>query len=335
MNEQELHTALGPLAPLYSDPGVSEIMVDAPDRVYVERRGKLEDADVAFDSPEAIQAVIDAILASGDIALGPHQTTGQVRLPDGSRFLAVIPPTATEGPCLVIRKFPRVPLTWEDLFRFGSLTREAYALLERAIRAQVSLLVVGGPGSGKTTITNLLAGSLPAQERVVVVEETHEMQVAHPRRIALEVASPANLSFLALLDTAARMRPDWLVIGELRGPDALHVLQILSMGLTGITTIHATSPEDALARLETMCLMANLGLGLSQIRALIASALGLIVCQERLLDGSRKMTHIVELRGVEGDRFLLQPLFQYNAAEGKLEATGAQAGWANSSSAKT
>lgn len=327
MNENPLVTALGPLAPLYHDPAVSEIMVDAPDRVYVERRGKLENTEVRFDSPEAVRAVIDAILASGGIALGPQKTTGHVRLPDGSRFLAVIPPTATEGPCLVIRKFSQVPLTWEDMFRFGSLTRESHALLESAIRAHVSLLVAGGPGSGKTTIANLLAGSIPAEERVIMVEGAREMQVAHPRRVSLEVGGAANLSFPDLLDTAARMRPDWLVIGELRGPDALHVLQVLSMGHTGITIIHATSPEDALARLETFCLMANRGLGISQIRALIAAALGLIIRQERLPDGSRKITHIGELRGVEGDRFMLQPLFRYNSAEGKLEATGTKAGW--------
>lgn len=327
MDEQSLLSALGPLAPLYKDPEVSEIMVDAPQRVYVEHRGNFEDSQLTFDSPAALRAVIDAILASGGIALGPERTSGHVRLPDGSRFLGVIPPTATDGPYLVIRKFSQVPLTWEDMFRFSALTQEVHALLESALRAHVSLLVAGGPGSGKTTIANLLAGSIPGEERVIVVEETQEMQVAHPRRIALEVGGMANLSFSALLDTAARMRPDWLVIGELRGPDALHVLQIMSMGYNAIATVHATSAQDALARLEMLCLMANRGLELAQVRALIAAALGLIIRQERLPDGSRKITHVVEVRGIEGDRFALQPLFRYNPAEGKFEATGAKPGW--------
>lgn len=327
MNEKDVLAALGPLAPLYSDPAVSEILVDGPGRVRVERRGKLEDTQVTFDSPEALRAVIDPLLAWGGITLGSQRTEGHVRLPEGSRVLAVIPPTAPEGPCLVIRRFSRTPLTWEDLYRFGSLTPEAVALLESALRAHVSLLVAGGAGSGKTTIASLLAGSIAAEERVVVVEETQEMQVHHPRRVYLEAGGTANVSFPELLVTAARMRPDWLVIGEPRGPEALRVLQFLSVGFPGITTIHATSPEDALARLETLCLTANQGLGVSHIRALIASALGLIVLHQRLSDGSRRLTQIVELRGLEGDRFVLQPLFRYDLAEGKFERIGDAPSW--------
>lgn len=329
MTENDLLTALGPLAPLYSDSAISEIMVDTPNRVYVERRGRLEDTQVTFASPEAVRAVIDALLALGGISVDPEETTVQMRLPDGSRFLAVMPPTAPEGPCLVIRRFSQTPLTWQNMFTFGALTPEAYALLESALHAHVSLLVAGSTGSGKTTIANLLAGSIPGEERVVVVERVREMQVHHARSLYLEAGGPANVSFQELLDTAARMRPDWLVVGELRGPEALHVLRILSVGHPSITIIHATSPEDALARLESLCLMANLGLGLSQIRPLIASALGLIVHHQRLPDGSRKLMQIVELRGVEDDRFVLQPLFRYNVSEGRLETTGAQPGWAS------
>lgn len=327
MQESPLITALGPLAALYRDPAVSEIMVDAPDRVRVERRGKLEDAEVRFDSTAAVSAVIQALLALSGITLSSPQTTARTRLPDGSRFLAVLPPTAPEGPCLVIRRFSQVPLTWEDMFRFGALSREAYALLDSALRAHVSVLVAGGVGSGKTTIANLLAGSIPAEERVLVVEETHEMQISHPRRLYLEAGGPADVPFSQVLDTAARMRPDWLIIGEPRGPEVVRILQILGTGVPGILALSATSAEDALARLETLCLMANLGLGSGQIGALIAAALGLITVQQRLPDGHRKITDITELRGRENGRFLLQPLFRYDPAQDKLEATGVQAGW--------
>jgi len=328
MSEKELLAALGPLAPLYSDPATLVIMVDAPDRVLVERYGKkLEDAGLRFDSPEALRALIDAALALGSVELVPGQTVGDVRLTDAARMLVVLPPTAPHGPCLVIRKFPAAALTWDQIIEYGSITREALDFLQDAIRAHVAILIAGGMASGKTTIANLLAESLPAEERLVVVESVHEYQIRHPRAVFLEAASPAGPTMTELLTTASIMRPDYMAIGELSGPEAIRALELMSRGHSAMTTTHATSPEDALTRLETMCLTANLGLGLGEIRALIASALQLIVSPQRLPDGRRRLMQIVELRGLENDRYVLQPLFRYDSAADKLEPTGARPGW--------
>jgi len=327
MNEQDLIKALGPLAPIYSDPDVLEIMVDAYDRVYVERQGKgLEDVPAPFDSPEALRATIDAVLTCGGVTLSAEQTSGEVLFPNGSRFLAVLPPTAISGPCFVLRKLTK-PLTWDNMFEYGVLTREAYEVLEGAMRGGVNVLVGGGAGSGKTTIANLLVELIPADERVIIAEPIYEMQVRHPRSIHLAGHNPANVSFEKVLMAAARMRPDWLVAGELHGPQAALALQIFGHGHNGLATIHAGGIEDALARAEAIGLMANLGLGLGEIRRMIAAAFQLIVYQEKLPGGFRRITHIVELRGIENERYVLQPLFRYNEAKDKLEATGAQPGW--------
>lgn len=327
MNQNDVLTALGPLAPLYEDPTVTEIMVDGPDSVYIERRGQLEDTGIRFDGSAAIQAVIEAALVLGGVSPGPQQTTVEVRLTNSARLIAALPPTAVNGPTLIIRKMPAVPLAWDKLIEWGAISRDAYELLQSAVRAHASLLIAGDTGSGKTTVINLLAGSVPPTERLVVVEEIHEMQIRHPRCVVLEAGGPANLSMSDLLVTAARMRPDWLIAGELRGPEAMRVMQIVGSGHSSMMTLHATSPEDALARLETMCLMANLGLGLGEIRAIIAAALRLITFQRRQPDGRRQIVDIVELRGVENSRYILQPLFRYNADACQLEATGATPGW--------
>jgi len=327
MVEKDLLKALGPLAPLYSDPAVLEIMVDAPERVLVERSGRLEEAGVRFESPEALRAVIDAALALGDVRLAPGQTVGDVRLSGAARMLAVLPPAAPQGPCLVIRKLHPVTLTWDQVIELGFITREALDLLQGALRAHVSVLIAGGMGSGKTTVANLLAEDIPPQERVLVVEEVHELQVRHPRAVFLEAAGPDKPTMTDLLSAAARMRPDWMVIGELYGPEAMRAFEIASRGHPAITTTYANSPEDALARLEALCLMANLGLGLGEIRALVASAIQLITFQQRLPDGRRKMMQIVELRGLDNDRYVLQPLFRYDPPKGKLEPAGARPAW--------
>jgi pilus assembly protein CpaF len=327
MVEKDLLTALGPLAPLYSDPAVLEIMVDTPERVLVERSGRLEDAGIRFESPEALRTVIDAALALGDVKLAPGQTIGDARLSGAARMLAVLPPTAPQGPCLVIRKLYPVTLTWDKVIELGFITRAALDLLQRALRAHVNVLIAGGAGSGKTTMANLLAEDIPPQERVVVVEAVHELQIRHPRAVFLEAAGPAKPTIQDLLIAAAKMRPDWMVIGELYGPEAMHAFQIISRGHSGMTTTHASSPADALARLEALCLMANLGLGLGEIRALIASAFGLVTFQQRLPDGRRRLMQIVELRGLENERYVLQPLFRYDPAKDTLEPTGARPMW--------
>lgn len=328
MSEKEWFNALGPLAPLYQDADVLEIMVDAADRVLVERGGTLEEADARFASDAALREVITAALAAGGVALGPGETIGDVRLPDGSsRLLAVLPPTALHGPYLVLRKFPAAAFGWEQLIEWGFITREALEVLQGALRAHVNLLIAGGTASGKTTVANLLAGGIPPAERLVVVEAVHEMHIDHPRAIFLEAGGPANVTPEELISTGSKMRPDWLIVGELYTSAALRAVEVLSRGHTGMATIHANSAADALARLEALCLMANLGLGLGEIRALIAAAFRVITCQGRLPDGKRRMLQIVEVVGLENDRYVLQPLFRYDPGTDRLEATAARAGW--------
>lgn len=320
---------LGPLAPLLADPTVLEIMVDAPDRVYIEQDGQIVETGVKFDSPEEVRAIIDTALALNGIQLDAAQTTGEVRLPDGSRLVAVIAPTAVDGPYLVIHKADSQVFTWNDLLAWGAISEEGRDLLLKAISYKQSILVTGNPGSGKDTIANLLGESLPAEQRVIVVAPASEMPVRHPRRIHLETGGRTNLSVADLLNTADKLRPDWLVVGNLQGPEALRAAQLMSGGYPAITTLYATSPEDAMTRLEAMCLMANLGLGLGEIRTLIASAVRLITYQQNhtLPDYRRKITRIVEVLGVENERYVLQPLFTYNIEQGKLESTGARTGW--------
>jgi len=333
MSNSDFPDLLGPLAPLQTEPDIMEIVVDAPDRVYIVKSGTagaLVEAGVKFDSAEALRGVIDAALALGGIKLSPEQSTGEVRLPDGSRLVAVVPPTAVDGPYLVIRKPDNDVFTWDKLLKIGTLSSEAHTLLMKAIYYRVNILVAGNDGSGKTYIANLMAESLPAEARVIVVANAFEMPVRHPRRIHLEVGGPANLSMAGILETAAKMRPDWLVIGDMYGPEAMKAVQLMRAGHRTITTLYASSPEDALTRLESMCLMANPGLGLTEIRAMVAASIGLISYQQNftLPDYRIKVTRIVEVQGIANDRYLLQPLFTYNIEEGKLEPTDAYEGWA-------
>jgi pilus assembly protein CpaF len=329
VSSQLIQTALGPLAPFFEDPAVTEIMVDSAEYVIVERDGKLEDIPLRFDPPETLRALIDNVLALAGVTLDPGETIKDIRFPDNrSRALIVLPPTALSGPYLVIRKTIFGKMTWELLFKYGAINQETYDLLQAAVHARANILVAGGPGSGKTTILNRLAELIPPNERVVIVEASHEFQISHPRAVYLE-ASATGMSMKDLLSAATKMRPDRLVISELIGSEALHVLEIFNRGHDGgMTTIHSVSTEDTLTRLEAMCLMANLGLGLVEIRAMIASALQLIVYQKRLPDGKRRIMEIVELRGLQDDRYILQPLMRYNPENDRMELTGMKPGWA-------
>jgi pilus assembly protein CpaF len=327
MNNSEILQALGPLAQLYTDPEILEILVDAPDKVTVDRDGSLVDSGVKFRSADELRNLIDAVLAIGGMELGPECTMGHLRFPDGSRFLAVIPPTALTGPYMVLRKVRTSQITMEQLIDWGSVTQGEYQVLQSAIQARLNILVTGGTGSGKSTVANLLTEEFPESERVVLVESMFELQPAR-HFVHLAADGSPDQSFADLIELAAKMRPDRLVVSELTGPEAMKVLDVFNMGHDGsMATMHAANPEDALARLETMCLMANLGLGLAEIRMVIASAIQLITYQQRLPDGSRKVTHVVELCGLDNGRYLLTPLFRYNPETESIEPTGAVPGW--------
>ncbi len=327
MEHDELVQALGPLGTLYEQATVQRILVDAPGTVLVEQQGRLEESEVRFESPEALNTVIEATLALAGVERLQGETICEARLADGARLLVVFPPTAPDGPYLVIGKLVVPTLTWEQLIEFGSITPQAQELLQSAIHARRNLLIAGGTNSGKTTVANLLAQSIPEGERLVVVEGVHEMQIRTPRAVFLESGGNGEPSLSELLSVAARMRPDWLVVGELLGPEAMRTMEIFGRGHNGMTTIHAESAEEALARLEALCLMANLGLGLGEIRTLIAAALQVITYQQMLANGKRRLTQIVELRGLEGGRYVLQTLFRYDPQSGRIEPTGIKPSW--------
>ncbi len=328
-SREQILKALGPLAELYADPRVLEIMVDAPDRVLVERQGRLEDAGATFESTDAIRDVIDSLLALNKETVGTGETVLQIHFPEGeARGVAILPPTALKGPYLVIRKLMNFGwISWEQLIEWGSITQEAFSFLQQAVKAPVNILVAGGTGSGKTTVANRIAELIPVEERLVIVEKQHEMQIRHLRAVYLEAAGQVGMSVRHLIDVGSMMRPDWLIIGELNGSEAMRAIEVLGRGYAGMTTIHANSLEDALARLEAMCLTANMGLGLAEIRNLIAAAIQLVCYQRRLSDGKRKITEIAEIRGVENGRFLIERLFRYDPEKERLEPTGCQPSW--------
>ncbi|HKJ37870.1 MAG TPA: ATPase, T2SS/T4P/T4SS family [Anaerolineales bacterium] len=320
-------SALDILSPLLEDPEIMEIMIDGPERVSVEKSGSIEDTDIHFGSNDELKDVIEAALEMAGQKLEEGKTVYEVRFSDNSRMVAVLSPTAVNGHSVIFRKWMTKQLTWEKLIGFGSVTTEYRDLMQSAINANISILVAGGTNSGKTTITNNVIELIPLDKRVIVVEETHFYQFTHPRVTFLEAKSSPDMTMNELLTTGSRMRPDWLVVGELEGAEAMHTMQLFSTGHTGITTMHATSAENALVRLESMCLMANLGLGMEDIRQVIASALRLIAYQERLPNGRRKVTQVVELLGMENDRYILQPLMRYNAEKDALEKTGVKPSW--------
>lgn len=323
----EILTALGPLAELYADPEIIEIIVDAPDQVLLDRRmSGLEHSEVRLASPEALRQVIDnlAAICSTD---RPHgETVLEMRFPEGqARALAVLPPTALHGPHLVIRKLVFPQITWEMILEFGSVPREVYDLFYQAVRVPVNILISGGTASGKTTILNRIAELIPEDERVIVAEGAHEIQAVHPRAIYLEAGG--EMSMDDVLSTASKMRPDWLLVGELLGGEAMRAIKIISNGHSALTTLHADSVQDALSRLEGMCLMANLGLTLAEIRPLIAASFQLLINQQYMPDKRRRIVEVTELCGYEDGHYLLQPLYRFNPESMKLEATGVKPTW--------
>lgn len=329
MSKNDLLQALGPLGPLFDDPDILEIMVDGPERISIQRSGsRIENTDLRFGSNAEVRETIQAVLKEAGVAMEEDKAVYDVRLSDDSRMLAVLFPAAIHGHSIVFRKFMTRQITWEKLLEYKSVTVELRDLVKRALDAHVNILIAGGTASGKTTFANRVVELIPSEERVVAVEQTHEFQFEHPRSVFLEAGESAGASFSELLTAGSKMRPDWLVVGELNGFETLRAMQIFGNGHSAITTVHADSAENALARIETQCLMANLGLGLDEIRRMIVSALRLILYQECLEpNGKRRVTQVTELRGIEDGRYILQPLMRYNTETERIEPTGAKPAW--------
>ncbi|HEX8627124.1 MAG TPA: CpaF family protein [Catenuloplanes sp.] len=322
----------GPIEPLLRDPTVSEVMVNGAHRVYVERSGRLQVADAEFADEAHLRRIIDRIVSRVGRRVDEASPMVDARLPDGSRVNAVVAPIALDGSTLTIRKFSRDPFTVEDLINFGTLTRQTADLLRACVLGHLNIVVSGGTGSGKTTTLNVLSSFVPVDERIVTVEDAAELQLKQDHVVRLE-SRPANvegrgaISTRDLVRNALRMRPDRIVVGEVRDGAALDMLQAMNTGHDGsLTTLHANTPRDALARLETMVLMAGMDLPMRAIREQVASAVHLIIQVSRLKDGSRKITHITEVLGMEAEVVTLQDifLFDYKAgtdANGKFRGT--------------
>ncbi len=308
---------LGPLEDLLEDETVTEIMVNGPGRVYVERAGKLELTDCTFINDASVNAVIDRIVSPIGRRIDESQPYVDARLVDGSRVNAVIHPLSLIGPCITIRKFSKDPFKVQDLINFGTLTAEIADFLRVCVRLRKNIIVSGGTGSGKTTLLNVLSSYLPQDERILTIEDAAELRLTQEHLVRLE-ARPANIegrgavTIRDLVRNALRMRPDRIVVGECRGAEALDMLQAMNTGHEGsLTTIHANTPRDALARLETMVLMAGMDLPVRAIREQVASAVHMICQIARFSDGSRKISKITEVTSMEGDRITLQDIFEY------------------------
>jgi pilus assembly protein CpaF len=313
---------LGPLEPFVRDPEVTEIMANGWDSIYVERAGKLYWTGAKFHDDGQLRRTIDKIVAKIGRRIDESSPYCDARLPDGSRVNAIIPPLAVDGPALTIRKFSADPYQAEDLVGFGTMSRQVVELLEACVRGRVNMLVSGGTGAGKTTTLNVLSSFLPDDERIITIEDAAELRLQQPHIVRLEYRPPniegrGEVTIRDLVRNALRMRPDRIVVGEVRGGEALDMMQAMNTGHDGsISTIHSNSPRDALARLETMCLMAGMEIGIRAIREQVSSALQLIVHQARMKDGTRRITHVTEIVGMEGDVITLQDLFLFDYSAG-------------------
>jgi pilus assembly protein CpaF len=308
----------GPIQPLLDDADVSEVMVNGSRKIFIERKGRLEKTELNFDDDAHVLQIIDRIVTPLGRHIGPGSPMVDARLPDGSRVNAIVPPVAIDGPCITIRKFQKDKMDVKQLIEFGSLTDNMAEFLHACVLAKLNIVISGGTGSGKTTFLNVLTSNIPENERIVTIEDAAELQLQQEHVVRLETKSdPIDgdqaVSIRDLVRNALRMRPDRIIVGEVRGGEALDMLQAMNTGHDGsMTTLHANNPRDALSRLETMILMAGIELPLKVVRQQIASAVDLIIQQTRLKDGSRKVTAITEVAGMEGDTIILTDIFRFD-----------------------
>jgi pilus assembly protein CpaF len=307
----------GPLERLLADPTVSEIMVNGPHDIWIERDGRLYDTPLRFDDDSHLRRIINKMVGQIGRRIDESSPMVDARLPDGSRVNAIIPPLSLSGPLLTIRKFSQHRFDRSELVRIGTLSEQAQAFLDLAIRAKMNILISGGTGSGKTTLLNALSGALPDGDRIVTIEDAAELQLAQRHVLRLEsrpknIEGEGEVTIRELVRNALRMRPDRIIVGEVRGAEALDMLQAMNTGHEGsMSTVHANSPRDALSRVETMVLMAGFELPVRAIRQYLSSALDLIVQLERLEDGTRHVTTITEVQRMESDVVTLQPLYEF------------------------
>jgi pilus assembly protein CpaF len=339
LNQQERHhlvldiqhemLGFGPLEPLLNDPTVSDILVNTCDKVYVERRGRLELTDVTFHDNAHLMKIIEKIVSRVGRRVDESSPMVDARLPDGSRVNAIIPPLAVDGPLVSIRRFGATPLTVQHLLDYKSVTPPMIKVLESLGLAKVNILISGGTGSGKTTMLNLISGFIPGNERIVTIEDAAELQLRQPHVVRLETRPPniegkGEVTQRALVRNSLRMRPDRIILGEVRGPEALDMLQAMNTGHEGsLATIHANTPRDALARLENMVGMAGVSLTPRAIRQQIVSAITVILQASRLADGTRKVVSMQEITGMEGEIISMQEIFRFEQtgidADGKVQ----------------
>jgi pilus assembly protein CpaF len=316
----------GPIESFLRDPSITEVMVNGPDQIYIERDGRIEEISASFASEEHLRRTIEKIVARVGRRIDEAQPMVDARLPDGSRVNAVIAPVALDGSMLTVRKFPADPFTDEDLIAFGTMTPQVRDLLAACVEGKRNIVISGGTGAGKTTFLNVMSGFIPHDERIVTIEDAAELQL-HQKHVLRMEARPPNIegrgviSIRDLVRNSLRMRPDRIVVGEVRDGAALDMLQAMNTGHEGsLTTVHANSPRDSLSRVETMVLMADVDLPVRVIRDQIASAIDLVVQLARLKDGSRRVVSITEVAGMEGEVITMQDLFAFDYAAGRDES---------------
>ncbi|HEX5372291.1 MAG TPA: CpaF family protein [Aquabacterium sp.] len=318
---------LGPIEPLLADATVSDILVNGASRVYVERRGRLEETGIRFDNDAHLLRIIDKIVSRVGRRIDESSPMVDARLPDGSRVNAIIAPLALDGPVLSIRRFAVVPYTMQDLLSFDTLTPEMADLLLGLVKAKVNLLISGGTGSGKTTLLNVISGAIPPNERIITIEDAAELQLQQPHVVRLESRPPniegkGEVNQRALVRNSLRMRPDRIILGEVRGAEVLDMLQAMNTGHEGsMTTIHANSPRDALTRLEHMLGMSGMQVSPRNMRQQIGAALSVVVQISRLSDGRRRITSLQEITGIEGEVLSMQEIFLFNQTGVKADGT--------------